>query len=80
MYIKPYRRQYFLFSFFLFLLLVATAPSANGAEGYLEQMGVSGINEDIDAPHFNLPDLEGRKRSLREFKGKFVMLNFWATW
>jgi peroxiredoxin len=43
-------------------------------------MGVARINENIDAPPFILPDLKGRKRSLREFKGKFVMLNFWATW
>ena len=77
---KPYSRHYFLFTFFLFLLLVATAPSVNGAGDYLEQMGVARINENIDAPPFILPDLKGRKRSLREFKGKFVMLNFWATW
>ena len=77
---KPYSRNFPLFSFFLFLLLVATTPSVNGAEGYLEQMGVTGINENIDAPQFHLPDLKGRKRSLREFQGKFVMLNFWATW
>jgi len=77
---KPHSRHFFPFSFFLFLLLVATTPSVNGAEGYLEQMGVFGINENIDAPPFILPDLEGRKRSLREFKGKFIMLNFWATW
>jgi cytochrome oxidase Cu insertion factor (SCO1/SenC/PrrC family) len=77
---KPYSGHCFLFPFFLFLLLVATAPSVNGADGYLEQMKVSKINENIDAPPFILPDLEGRKRSLREFKGKFVVLNFWATW
>ena len=29
---------------------------------------------------FTLPDLEGRPRSLDEWKGKVVVLNFWATW
>ena len=32
------------------------------------------------APDFVLPDLEGKQISLRKFQGKFVMLNFWATW
>ncbi|HBB16288.1 MAG TPA: hypothetical protein DCZ97_04530 [Syntrophus sp. (in: bacteria)] len=43
-------------------------------------MGVLKPNKTIDAPDFILSDLEGEKRSLREFQGKFVMLNFWATW
>lgn len=29
---------------------------------------------------FELPDLDGKGRSLGEFKGKVVFLNFWATW
>ncbi|WP_447978000.1 peroxiredoxin family protein [Candidatus Nitrospira bockiana] len=32
------------------------------------------------AADFQLPDLTGRLRSLSEFKGKVVLLNFWATW
>lgn len=29
---------------------------------------------------FSLPDLNGKIHSLKEFKGKMVLLNFWATW
>lgn len=29
---------------------------------------------------FTLPDLEGRERSLSEWDGDLVLLNFWATW
>lgn len=29
---------------------------------------------------FSLPDLNGKIHSLKEFKGKIVLLNFWATW
>lgn len=32
------------------------------------------------APDFTLDDLSGRKVSLADFKGKAVLLNFWATW
>lgn len=32
------------------------------------------------APPFTLPDLDNRPRSLSEWQGKVVVLNFWATW
>ena len=32
------------------------------------------------APDFTLPDLSGKKVSLASFKGKAVLINFWATW
>jgi cytochrome c biogenesis protein CcmG/thiol:disulfide interchange protein DsbE len=32
------------------------------------------------APDFSLTDLSGRRLSLSEYKGKVVLLNFWATW
>jgi len=77
---RHYHRHFLLFTFCLLLFLGATALPVNGAVDYLEQMGVLRLNEAIDAPNFILPDLERRKRSLSEFQGKFVMLNFWATW
>jgi|SRR5688572_5562749 peroxiredoxin len=32
------------------------------------------------APDFQLRDLEGRLVTLSDFRGKVVLLNFWATW
>lgn len=32
------------------------------------------------APDFTLTNLEGKEVSLSDYKGKIVMLNFWATW
>ena len=31
-------------------------------------------------PDFSLPDLDGQMRSISEWDGKVIALNFWATW
>lgn len=35
---------------------------------------------DVAAPSFSLPDLEGKEISLEQYRGKIVLLDFWATW
>lgn len=32
------------------------------------------------APDFERPDLQGRRLRLRDYRGKIVLLSFWATW
>ncbi len=34
----------------------------------------------VPAPDFTLPDLNGNPVSLAEFRGKTVIIDFWATW
>ena len=36
--------------------------------------------ENAPAPDFALTDLAGRSLRLADFKGKLLLLNFWATW
>ena len=31
-------------------------------------------------PAFTLPDLSGQQRSISEWRGKILIINFWATW
>jgi len=40
----------------------------------------SEADERSKAPDFNLEDFNGKHKSLSEFKGKVVLLNFWAMW
>ncbi len=51
------------------------APS--GTRSALER-GVVQVGD--EAPNFALRDLTGKVMSLSQFKGKVVLLNFWATW
>ena len=37
-------------------------------------------NQELIAPDFTLADLDGNWVSLKELKGKVVLLNFWGTW
>jgi len=34
----------------------------------------------LRAPEFSLEDLQGKTIDIRDYKGKVILLNFWATW
>jgi len=52
------------------------------AFGLLAVMPVSPkmVNKSAPAPEWQLKDLDGKSVRLSDFKGKVVVLNFWATW
>lgn len=39
-----------------------------------------GLKINADAPNFTLSSLEGENVSLKELKGKVVLINFWGSW
>lgn len=60
-------------------LLVSLAPVWAAAPDF-EGMNIHPYDPPKPAPPFSLPDLEGRTRTLADFRGKVLVLFFWATW
>ena len=60
----------------LFLLVSAVGAAELPPLGYK----MNPVSPPLQAPDFTLPDIDGESHSLSDFRGKVVMLNFWATW
>lgn len=45
-----------------------------------QSQGQAGESGGSGAPAFTLPSIDGGSKSLADYRGKVVMLNFWATW
>ena len=46
----------------------------------LSSLGITGRWTGRLAPDFEVTALDGRRMSLKDVRGKIVLLNFWATW
>jgi thiol-disulfide isomerase/thioredoxin len=60
-------------------VVVCSVARAQDAE---ESLGhhINRLPEPVEAPAFSLEDMDENVRSLQEFRGKVVLINFWATW
>jgi peroxiredoxin len=58
----------------------ASAGLSAGSEALLASLGIHRPTAPSEAPDFSLMSLQGQPVRLREFRGKLVVLNFWATW
>ena len=70
-------------STFLILFLISVSVFTLSAETIETEMLNAGFNvfkEKVSSIDFSLENLEGSKVNLKDFRGKVVMLNFWATW
>jgi thiol-disulfide isomerase/thioredoxin len=61
----------------IFLLLILATQSIV-AGGQAKEKASS--DRPPPAPQFALKDLEGRVAPLKKYRGKIVVINFWATW
>ncbi len=68
-----------VFAFFmltaLILGLLGARPQPSYAGGLLQDIPAKPLAKD-----FHLPDSDGKMHRLSDFRGKTVILNFWATW
>lgn len=64
----------------LFLLIALCGVPLTAFADPFEQLGVARPHSSKQAPDFVLKDIYGQSINLSQFKGKPVLLNFWATW
>jgi cytochrome c biogenesis protein CcmG/thiol:disulfide interchange protein DsbE len=57
----------------------APPPSADGSPGVDAEGGSTGVGQPARL-QFTLKDMNGVDVTLTSFKGKVILLNFWATW
>jgi len=63
------------------LILQTFAASATAVStDELIRIGLQPLKEGTEIVDFELQDLSGATRRLSDFRGKVVLLNFWATW
>ena len=62
------------------MLLALTAGPAPASGLDFGALGVQSYDPAKPAPAFALPDLTGKTVRLVDFRGKVVLLYFWATW
>jgi peroxiredoxin len=66
--------------FLLAIIILAWITPAQAEHNAFELLGVSKPRTVKMAPDFSLTDINGKKVSLKDYRGKSVLINFWATW
>ncbi len=61
------------------LVASSAAATASGAARW-DAVGVRPATKTVPAASFSLHDIAGHAVSLDQFRGRVVMLYFWATW
>ncbi|SEW35023.1 TlpA disulfide reductase family protein [Chitinophaga arvensicola] len=65
----------------VYSLLSAKLRSSSTGQQIADRMkGMQTATVGNPAPAFRLPDTNGKMVSLSDFKGKYVLVDFWATW
>ena len=57
--------------FFVFLILVSL---------HVNHVAVAGSSKNTEIKNFSLKDTTGKMHTLSQYKGKWVIVNYWATW
>jgi len=60
------------------VVLLTTSAGAAGPD--FAALGFQPYDPPKPAPAFSLPDVDGKPTRLEDFRGKVLLLFFWATW
>jgi peroxiredoxin len=56
-------------------------PKNNAVQSFVtKMMGLKPVSIGQIAPDFQLPDQNGKEFKLSDFRGKYILLDFWASW
>lgn len=67
-----------MFKLLLKLLIITVAVMCMSF--VFAKQSLTSLSNPQAAPNFNLPDMDGLKHQLSDYKGQPVIINFWATW
>ena len=65
---------------FILAFLVLWKIPGGMAQTQFDEAGVERFRVPVEAPDFTLGEVGGGKVSLKELRGKIILLNFFATW
>jgi cytochrome c biogenesis protein CcmG/thiol:disulfide interchange protein DsbE len=63
-----------------FLLVFLLLSDVGVVKAQFSEAGVQKLRVTVEAPDFTLKEIGGGKISLKELRGKIILLNFFATW
>ncbi len=67
-------------SIFILVILLLLRISMVSAQTQFVEAGVEKFRVPVEAPDFTLQEIGGGKVSLKELRGKIILLNFFASW
>ncbi len=67
-------------SIFILVILLLLRISMVSAQTQFVEAGVEKFRVPVEAPDFTLTEVGGGKVSLKELRGKIILLNFFASW
>lgn len=80
---KLLQRVFLLFAMFVFALPLAQskeAPLSTDEKKVLKKLRITPATQWIEAHDFAGKMMDAKTVNLQDYRGRFVLLNFWATW
>jgi len=72
-------KRFLVITFVMVTLVLWKIPGAS-AQTQFAEAGVEKFRVPVEAPDFTLQEIGGGKVSLKELRGKIILLNFFASW